>query len=163
MDELYKRYSRLVFSYLKSLCGDSEIAEELTQETFYNAIKGVKNFKGESKVSNWLCKIAKNVWIDYLKKEKKIDVISYDSEDFYIKSLQFETNIENNIENRNDLISLYKGIHKLDDITKEVVLLRIRGEFSFKEIAEIFEKSEEWARIIFYRGKIRLKEDLKND
>ena len=70
MEELYKRYSRLVFSYLKSLCGNNEIAEELTQETFYKAIKGVKHFRGESKISNWLCQIAKNVWIDYLRKEK---------------------------------------------------------------------------------------------
>ena len=74
-----------------------------------------------------------------------------------------DNNSENDIETRNELISLYKGIHKLDEITKEVVLLRIRGELSFKEIAEVFGKTEEWARTIFHRGKIRLKEDLKND
>ncbi len=163
MEELYKKYSRLVFSCLKSLCGNDEIAEELTQETFYKAIKGVNNFKGESKISNWLCQIAKNVWIDYLRKEKKLKTISLDSDDNYINSLLLDSNFENDIETRNELISLYKGIHKLDEITKEVVLLRIKGELSFKEIGEILGKTEEWARITFHRGKIKLKEDIKND
>ena len=88
--------------------------------------------------------------------------ISYDSNE-QIEKMLIDENIENDIENRNDLIGLYKKIHKLDEKTKEVFYLRIKGELSFKEIGEILNKSEEWARIIFYRGKIKLKEDMKND
>lgn len=160
MEELYKKYSRLVYNYLKTLCGNTEIAEELTQETFYKAIKGVKNFKGDSKVSTWLCQIAKNVWRDYLSHEKKLK-LSFIDDEKYINSLLIEKIETEDIDARNELISLYKEIHKLDEKTKEVFLLRIRGELSFKEIGNIMGQSEEWARTIFYRGKIKLKEEFK--
>lgn len=88
--------------------------------------------------------------------------ISYDSNE-QIEKMLIDENIENDIESRNDLIGLYKKIHKLDEKTKEVFYLRIKGELSFKEIGEVLDKSEEWARITFYRGKIKLKESMKND
>ena len=69
MEKLYKEYSKLVFYYLNSLSGNSYIAEELTQETFYKAIKGINKFNNECKISTWLCKIAKNTWNDYLRKD----------------------------------------------------------------------------------------------
>ncbi len=161
MEELYNKYSKLVYNYLKSLCNNSETAEELTQETFYKAIKSVNKFKGECKVSTWLCQIAKNVFCDYLSKEKKAKFISLD--DDYIKNLIVEKNLEENVEDKSKLINLYKQIHKLDEKTREVFYLRIRGEFSFKEIGEILNQSEQWARTIYYRGKIKLKEELNNE
>lgn len=161
MEEIYNRYSKLVYNYLKSLCNDSEVAEELTQETFYKAIKSVNKFKGECKVSTWLCQIAKNIFCDYLSKEKKAKFISLD--DDYIKNLIVEKNFEENAEDKNELINLYKQIHKLDEKTREVFYLRIKGEFSFKEIGEILNQSEQWARTTYYRGKIKLKEELNNE
>ena len=161
MEELYKEYSSLVYNYLKTLCESHEIAEELTQETFYKAIRSARTFKGECKVSTWLCEIAKNTWKDYLKKEKKTKFIALD--DNYINFLIVEKTHEEEIENRADLINLYKEIHKLDEKTREVFYLRIKGELSFKEIGEIMGKTEEWARITFYRGKIKVKEEMEND
>ena len=134
MEELYKNYSKLIYHYLKGLCSNQEIAEELTQETFYRAIKGVTKFKGECKISSWLCQIAKNVWIDYRKKEGKIKLISLDDEND-IEALLVEKSIEDTIENREQIVKLYKKIHQLDKETREVFYLRIKGELSFKEIA----------------------------
>ena len=74
-----------------------------------------------------------------------------------------DNNIECSIDEKDEIIQLYKKIHKLDEITREVFYLRLKGELSFKEIGEILNKTEEWARIIFYRGKIKLKEDFKNE
>ena len=162
MEELYKEYSKLVYNYLKSLCGKKEIAEELMQETFYKAIKGINKFKGESKISTWLCQIAKNVWRDYLKKENKRKEISYDDEN-YIDILLLEESSNDDIDDRQELINLYREIHKLDEKTREVFYLRIKGELSFKEIGEILDKSEERSRLTFYRGKIKLKEEFKDD
>ena len=162
MEELYKKHSRFVYNYLYSLCESHEISEELTQETFYKAIIGIENFRGDCKLNVWLCQIAKNLWKDYLRKEKRIKLISID-EDSYIERLIIEKSLENHIEDRSEIINLYKQIHKLDEKTKEVFLLRIKGELSFKEIGEILGKSEEWARINYYRGKIKLKEELDND
>ena len=132
------------------------------QETFYKAIKGINKFKGESKISTQLCQIAKNVWRDYLKKENKRKEISYDDEN-YIDILLLEESSNDDIDDRQELINLYREIHKLDEKTREVFYLRIKGELSFKEIGEILDKSEEWSRLTFYRGKIKLKEEFKDD
>lgn len=161
MDEVYKKYSKMVFYYLNSLSGNSDIAEELTQETFYKAIKGIKKFNYECKISTWLCKIAKNTWNDYLRKEKNQANYSIDDENF-IEKMIFEQSFEDNINNKLEKISLYKYIHGLDEDTREVFYLRLKGELSFKEIGEILNKSEEWARLVYYRGKIKLKEVMNN-
>ena len=155
MEEIYERYSKLVYKYLYGLCKDEALAEDLTQETFYKAIRGINKFNNECKINTWLYRIAKNVWIDYLKK-KKITVPLEEQ-------LVIDNSFENNLEDKNNLINLYKSIHKLDENTREVLYLRINSELSFKDIGNILNKSEEWARIVFYRGKIKLKEDMNND
>lgn len=161
MEELYKEYSKLIYYYLNSLCGDHAIAEELTQETFYKAIKGIKKFNNECKISTWLCKIAKNTWTDYLRKEKMQETLSIDDENFIEKTI-LEKSFEDTINDKSEIISLYKQIHELDEDTREVFYLRLKGELSFKEIGEILNKSEDWARLNFYRGKIKLKEAMNN-
>lgn len=162
MDELYKEYSKLVFYYLNSLSGNSDIAEELTQETFYKAIKGINKFNNECKISTWLCRIAKNTWNDYLRKEKSQKTFSIDDENF-IDKIIFEKSFEDNIDDKSEIINLYKYIHDLDEDTREVFYLRLKGELSFKDIGEILNKSEDWARLTFYRGKIKLKEAMNNE
>ena len=152
----------LVYNYLKSLCNNCDIAEELTQETFYKAIKGIDKFNNECKVSTWLCKIAKNTWIDFLRKKEKENFISIDNEEV-IQNFFSSKSIKNNIEDSEDIINLYKYIHKLDENTKEVFYLRLNADLSFRNIGEILDKSEEWARMAFYRGKMKLKEAMKND
>lgn len=161
-DKLYKDYSMLVYNYLYSLSKDRELAEELTQETFYKAIKNIKKFEGNSKVSTWLCQIAKNEWRTYVAKESKLKQIPIEDEN-YIDKLILENTAETDVEEKEAVLSLYKEIHKLDQKTKEVIYLRIKGDLTFKEIGEILGESEEWARITYYRGKIKLKEELRND
>ena len=154
IEEIYKQYFEVVNKYLFCLTHNDNLAEELTQETFYKAIKGIKKFRNDCRVNVWLCRIAKNTWIDYIKKEKQITLISIDNElENYI--------IENDIDNKDEMLDLYKQIHKLDEKTKEVFILRIKGELSFKEIGNILGQTEVWARITFYRGKMKLKEELK--
>ena len=154
MEEIYKKYSKLVYKYLYTLTRDIELSEELTQETFYSAIKNLKNFRNECKISVWLCQIAKHKWIDYLSKNKK--TIPFD-EQIIDKNLFLDES--DKIIEKNDL---YENINKLDKETKNVFYLRLKSELSFKEIGEILGKSEQWARITFYRGKIKLKKGLKN-
>lgn len=160
MEEIYKRYSKLVYNYLYSLTKNVELSEELMQETFYSAIKGLKNFKNECTLSVWLCQIAKNKWKNYIKKSNKIKQISLDDT---IDKILIESYFEENLDNDVQIIELYKKIHKLDETSKEVFYLKLRGDLTFKQIAEIFGKSEEWARVTFYRGKLKLKEEFKNE
>ena len=87
------------------------------------------------------------------------ETFSIDDENF-IEKVIFEKSFEENIEDKSEIINLYKYIHKLDEDTREVFYLRLKGELSFKEIGEILDKSEDWARLTFYRGKIKLKEAM---
>lgn len=160
MEEIYKEYSKYVFNYLLSLTNNAEIAEELMQETFYSAIKNIHKFQNNSSLKTWLYKIAKNKLIDYCKKNKKIKEIDIDKVD---AKFLITNSLDESYEDRDELINLYKKIHRLDEKSKEVIYLRVKCEFNFREIGNIMGKSEEWTRITFYRAKIKLKEELKNE
>ena len=147
MEDVYKDYFSVVYKYLYSLSHNENIAEELTQETFYRAVKNINKYKGKCKMSTWLCQIAKNLWYSELKN---------------INSLIESSNLLEEYINKEEKISMFKEISKLDDKTKEVIHLRING-MTFKEIGEILDKNENWAKIVFYRGKEKLKEVGKNE
>lgn len=153
IEKIYKEYFKTVYKYLFCLTRSSDLSEELTQETFYRAVKKIHTYKGECKISVWLCQIAKNLWYDYLKKNKKISNL----EEKDIQTRQDDILIERMISNEEKIL-LYKKIQKLDDKTREVIYLRITGELTFKEIGTILNKTENWARVTFYRGKNKLKE-----
>lgn len=154
IEEIYKENFNLVYKYLFCLTHDLNISEDLTQETFYKAIENIDKFKGECKLSTWLCQIAKNLWFNELKKKKFKDV-QYDENLNLIEISEGpeEQTISNDNKNR-----LYENLNKLDEITRQVIYLRITGELNFKEIGEILGKSEVWARVTYYRGKEKLKE-----
>lgn len=153
MEQIYKEYFKTVNQYLFCLTHNSDISEELTQETFYRAVKNINKFKGDCKMAVWLCQIAKNLWYDELKKNKKIQ--NLDEQDIIL--IQSEDEIEKKLILRDSKLQLYKKMQNLDEKTREVIYLRITGELSFKEIGDILNKTENWARITFYRGKQKLK------
>lgn len=155
IEQIYEKYFDTVNKYLFCLTHNSDISEELTQETFYRAVQKIDKFKGNCKISVWLCQIAKNLWYDELRKSKKTNNINYEEEMFLISSKE---DTENEVISKDNKIELYKQLQKLDEKTREVVYLRITGELSFKEIADILNKTENWARVTFYRGKQKLKE-----
>lgn len=160
MEKLYKEYSKKIYSYLLSLSNDENIAEELLQETFYSAVKNINKFRNESSVKNWLYTIAKNKWIDYYKKFQRTNTSELLEDNVNLLS---NSTIEEDYLNKDELLNICRKIHMMDEKTKEIVYLRIFTNFSFKEIANIIGKTEENTRIIFYRAKNKLKEDLNNE
>ena len=154
IEKIYEEYFETVNKYLFCLTHNNDISEELTQETFYKAVKKIDTYKGECKISVWLCQIAKNLWYDEYRKNKKI----VNTEDNYLLNLQALDTLEEQVISNDEKISLYKKMQLLDDKTREVMYLRITGELSFKEIGIILNKTENWARVTFYRGKNQLKE-----
>ena len=152
MDEIYEECFETVYKYLFCLTHNSDISEELTQETFYRAIKKIDKYNGKCKISVWLCQIAKHLWYNQCRKNKRI--VNTD-ETFDIEDPQ---NLEEQFIAGEEKVSLYKKMQNLDEKTREVMYLRITGELSFKEIGEILGKTENWARVTFYRGKSKLKE-----
>lgn len=153
IDEICDKYYQVVYKYLFCLTRDTEISKDLTQETFYKAVKKIHTFKGQAKISVWLCEIAKNLWYDELKKNKK----KFKQEE--ITEIASDENIEGSYIDKEEILEMHNKINKLDESTKRVMYLRINGDLSFKEIGEILGKTETWARITFYRGKQKIKED----
>ena len=154
IEKIYEEYFQTVNKYLFCLTHNNDISEELTQETFYKAVKKIDTYKSECKMSVWLCQIAKNLWYDECRKNKK----NVNTEENDLLNVQALDTIEEQVIANDEKISLYKKMQTLDDKTREVMYLRITGELSFKEIGIILNKTENWARVTFYRGKNKLKE-----
>lgn len=159
IEEIYKEYCNTIYKYLVCLTHNEEIAEDLTQETFAIAVKEINKFRGECKVSVWLCQIAKHLWWKQLKKDKTNKNISFEELTIDLESLD---NTEETIYENEEKIKFLKSLQKLDSISKDVVYLRIMGNLSFIEIGEILDKTPNWARVTFYRAKQKIKEVNKN-
>ena len=159
MEQIYEQYFQTVYKYLFCLTRNSDISEELTQETFYRAVKKIHTFKGDCKISVWLCQIAKNLWYDECRKNRKN---LKTSEDTFLEIQDSDITEEKVIHNE-EKMALYKKLQKLDEKTREVIYLRITGELTFKEIGTILNQTENWARVTFYRGKQKLKEGDENE
>ena len=153
---IYNQYFREVYSFVLLLSRNEKIAEEITQETFFKALKNIDTFKGNCKLSVWLCQIAKNTYFTYLDKQKKFDTNE-------IPEQVSQKSMEEMILRKEDNFRLHKVLHHLEEPYKEVFTLRVFGELSFKEISEIFEKTESWARVTFHRAKRKIRDLLKEE
>ena len=159
IEEVYKQYSNTVYKYLFCLTGKEEIAEDLTQETFAIAIKQINKFRGDCKISVWLCEIAKHLWYKELKKSKKNKNISINDLNEEIEEAQTTEDI---ICEKEEKLKLFKDMQKLDEQSKEVMYLRMVGNLNFIEIGEILGKTPNWARVTFYRAKQKIREVNEN-
>ena len=156
---IYLKYFNIVYKYLLSITNNKEISEDLAQETFYISILNINSFKSNSKVTTWLCEIAKNLWLNEIKHNKRLKFVNLDT----IEISVIDDNIEEKVIHQEELDILYKKINLLYTMTKKVMFLRITGELSFYEIGKILNKTETWTRVTYYRGKKRIKEEKEND
>lgn len=159
MEEIYKQHSNTVYKYLFCLTHSEDTSEELTQETFAIAVKEINKFKGNCKISVWLCQIAKHLWYKKLKKEKREKHISFDELNI---ELVEEKTTEEIICKQEENLKLFKNMQKLDTVSREIIYLRMFGNLNFIEIGEILGKTPNWAQVNFYRAKEKMKEDNKN-
>lgn len=153
-EQLYIKHRNRIYKYLYYLSGDKFTAEELTQETFYRAFNSINSFKGHSKISTWLFQIAKYTFYNSLnKKDKDNQLIEKISIDESFSKLDTPENI---YEKKEESSYLINSIKKLKPKYQEIIILRTYNELSFKEIGDIFNQSDTWARITFYRAKSKL-------
>ena len=151
MEDIYRRHARTVYKFLLSLCGNADLAEELTQETFYQAIRSIDRFDGRCKLSVWLCQIAKHLWYQHLRKRKREVPLPDEPPELPIPSA------EEGLLEQEGRLELLRKIHALPDPQREVVYLRSFGGLTFREIGDVLGKTENWARVTFYRGKEQLR------
>ena len=151
-EQIYLQYYKPVYAYLMTLCQNEELAAELTQETFYQAVRSADRFDGSCKVSVWLCQIAKHLWYQHLRKANRETALPEEAE------LPLMPSAEDEAVSRSGQLDMLRRVHELPEPGREVVYLRAFGGLSFREIGDVLGKTETWARVTFYRGKERLKQ-----
>lgn len=156
MDAVYQQYAKLVYRFLYARTHDAQWSEELMQETFLRAVTSINRFDGSCKLSVWLCQIAKHILYQEFRKKKRTDHVEL-SDDI---PDDMASNGEGVILHKENRTELYRAIHHLSESEREVVLYRMTGELSFREIGEIVGKSENWCRTVFYRAKVKIKREL---
>lgn len=156
-EQIYLQYYKPVYAYLMTLCKNEELAAELTQETFYKALDAIDGFKGGCALNVWLCQIAKNTLTDAYRRQKRelppLDETLPEVPDPAPKPGE-------RLEQRESTLSLYQKLHALPEPYREVFWLRVYGELSFAEIGSLHHKTEGWARVTFYRARMKLKEAI---
>ena len=152
-DSVYREHADAVFRFLLKLSGDEQLAEEFTQECFYRAYVSRDSYNGNCKITVWLCQIAKNIYFDYCRKKKPIPLDEEYHEGSQLEELFSDRDVYSN---------LHRILHNLDEPYKEVFTLRVFSELSYRDIAELFSRTESWVRVIFHRAKIRIIETYNN-
>lgn len=160
IEEIYIEYSTAVYKYLFCLTQNKEISEDLTQETFALAVKDIKKFRGDCKLSVWLCQIAKYLWYKELKKKHRKVNVSFEEIN---EDVLYDETLEEIVCAKEEKLKLFKDMQKLDEKSREVMYLRIVGNLSYEEIGEILGRTSNWSRITFYRAKQRMREENKNE
>ena len=166
IEKLYREYFTPVYRYTLSLVHDPNMAEEITQETFFRALKKINDYRGEASLKVWLCQIARNLSFDSLKRQSKTTALTKhddDESDDYELPAGSESDPEEQLLRKQTAMKIHSILHDLKEPYKEVFQLRTFGDLSFAEIGELFGKSESWARVTYYRSRMMIKEELDED
>lgn len=152
MDELYRQYSQIVFHFLYTKCRDPALAEDLMQDTFLKALESIDNYDGSCKVSTWLCQIAKHLLYQHWEKTNRARLEELD------EALESPNNTERQAIAKIELTDVWDKLQELPSDMRKVVELRVLSDLPYREIGRLLGKSENWARVTFYRAKIILTE-----
>ena len=157
-EKVYKEYFNDVYLYIRRLSGDEHIAEEITSETFFKALKTIDSFRGECEIRVWLCQIAKNSFYTYIKKNSKIQNVE---ETELVNLPDNNNNVADEVTSKLQAFEIQKVLHEIDEPYREVFMWRVYAELSFKEIASIFNKNENWACVTYHRARNQIKKRLE--
>lgn len=152
-EKLYNTYYMEVYSYVMTIVRSSHMAEEITQEVFFKALKTNKPYEGKSSEFTWLCAIAKNTCFDAMRHTANVQELGED--------IPNETNITKVLEDEEATLEIHQILHTMEEPYKEVFQLRIFGELSFSKIGKIFGKTENWARVTYHRARLKIQERMK--
>ena len=154
-DRIYQTYFDPVYRYSLSLSGNPQIAEEITQETFFRAMRSLDRFRGESTLKSWLCAIAKNLWLS--ERRRKASLPIDDAAPLPDPSM----GPEEAIARQDESMRVHRLLHHLEEPYREVFTLRTLGQLSFRDIGELFGKSENWACVVYHRARARIRERME--
>lgn len=145
-EKLYRAYFMEVYSYVMTLVKNADLAEEITQEVFFKALRTKKPYEGKASEFTWLCAIAKNAATDVLRKTSRTQELA--------EEIPCESSVERALEEKETTLKIHQILHSMEEPYKEVFQLRVFGELSFLQIGTIFGKTENWARVTYHRARL---------
>ena len=149
-EQIYNTYFNDVYLYIRRLSGDEHIAEEITSETFLKAMGSIDSFRGDCDFRVWLCQIAKNCYYSHLKKQKPI----INNKDVELEDIvDINSFIDEKIITDEQTVQIQKLLHTIPEPYKEVFMWRVFADLSFKQIGQIFNKTDNWACVTYHRAK----------
>ena len=154
-ESIYRTYFTDVELYLRAICKDESLAEELTEQVFFQAMKALPKFRGDCDIRTWLCAMAKNSYLSHLRKQKPIETI----EDLQIPDPY--QRLEEQILDRDQAMAIHRALHDLPDPYKEVFSLRIFGQLSFGDIGSLFGRTANWACVTNHRARQKIKDQME--
>ena len=158
LEQIYETYFKSVYLYMWRLSGNEHLAEEITSETFFKAIKSIESFRGECDMRIWLCQIAKNTYYSYIKKrDKTLSVAETELQDV----VDTDAFIAEQIIAKEEVQQIRKILHELPDPYKEVFMWRVFGELSYKAIGDLYNKTDNWACVTYHRARKMIKGRLE--
>ena len=161
MNIVYQCYYKEVYGFCFQLCGqNAHLAEELTQNAFYKAILSADSFKGNCEIKTWLCRIARNDYLNYLRKEKHLSKTQA-AEQLLELTPDPQPSVLQKIEDSENVLEILQTLDTLEPPYCEIFRLKIINDMDYKQIATLYGKSENWARVTFYRAKQKIIEALK--
>ena len=154
-EQIYTTYFRDVYLYICKLSNSEHIAEEITSETFFKDMKSIDSFRGDCDIRVWLCQIAKNCYYSYIKKADRTECIDN------VEIAEQGASFEERLFRHDTAMQIQKILHDVPEPYKEVFMWRVYAELSFKQIGQIFGKSENWACVAYHRARKKIKEKLE--
>lgn len=151
-DEIYRLYSADLYRFILNLCKNESLAMDIMQDTMLRAIENISKFKGNCSIKTYLFTIARNLYLDTLKKSENKNISSDEAEQEFSDGTSFVDKLTD----KESALTIHRFLHCLDEPYKEIFSLRVFAELSFREIGDIFGNSENWARTAFFRAKKKI-------
>jgi len=152
-EDIYRENYPIVYGYLLSLCGEIPLAEDLAAETFFKAFLHPRRYDGKCKLSTWLCTIGKNLYINECKRRLRTHRLSVSSDT--------APDPEELLLEKEQMTQLYRTSRQLEPPYGQVFFMRLEG-LSFRQIGEAMGKTENWARVTFFRAKVKIQERMED-
>lgn len=154
-ESIYRTYFRDVELYLRAICRDEDLAEELTEQVFFQALKALPKFRGECDIRTWLCSMGRNCYLTHLRKTKPSENID---------ELQIpdpRQSVEERIQDRQQVMQIHKILHDMPEPYKEVFSLRVFGQLSFEDIGGLFDRTANWACVTYHRARQKIQKEME--
>ena len=154
-ESIYRRYFTDVELYLRAICRDESLAEELTEQVFFQALKALPKFRGECDIRTWLCTMARNCYLSHLRKNRPAEDIAE------IELPDPSQSVEERVQDRHQAMAIHKVLHGLPDPYKEVFSLRVFGQLSFEDIGSLFGRTANWACVTYHRARQKIQKEME--